>query len=321
MADTKMKRQPVLVVAGPTASGKSLLALEMAQAVDGVVINADSMQVYKGLNIITARPSAADEITAPHRLYGWLEPSDICSAQRWREAALSEIAAAHTEGRLPIICGGTGFYIETLMHGLPPTPDIPPDIRAQARIDAENDPGGVHSALNAADPVTANRINPADVQRLARALEVWRATDSVPSIALSREQAPNDTATAGLCFNVITIMPDRAVLYARINARAAEMARIGALEEAAAFMALGLDPNLPAMKAVGLREFADAESNKISINDAIDATAQASRRYAKRQLTWLRGRVSADFTLISQYNSNLLPEIQSFALQFGLTHP
>lgn len=306
--------RPVLVIAGPTASGKSRLALRAAQEFDGVVINADSMQVYRKLRILTARPPPEDEAAAPHRLYGWLDPADVCSAVRWREAALAEIRAAGAAGRLPIVVGGSGFYIEALMRGLPAAPPIPEAIRAEARAEAAADPAGVHARLAVADPETAARINPADPQRLARALEVWRAAGAPPSAALGGAATPPE----GLRFHVVALAPERGALYRRIDARAAEMAEAGAAAEAAAFMALGLPPELPAAKAVGLREFAAAAVDERLLPDAVAATAQASRRYAKRQTTWLRNRLVADRNIDEQVNSNnvdhFIRELRSFSL-------
>ena len=309
--------KPVLIIAGPTASGKSAAALDAARLTNGVVINADSMQVYKGLPIITARPSPDDEAAAPHRLYGWLEPDDVCSAQRWRDTALAEIEQAHLAGRLPIICGGTGFYIETLTNGLPPAPDIPPDIRDAARAEVAADIAAAHDLLQAADPATAARIEPRDAQRLARAIELWRATGLIPSEVLNKPRI----APTGLVFHRLILLPERQTLYERINRRAALMADMGALEEATAFLARGLEDSLPAMKAVGLREFGAASRNEISIIDAVEATAQASRRYAKRQFTWLRGRRVASEIFNTQYNSNYTAKMEEYISKIGLTVP
>ena len=309
--------KPVLIIAGPTASGKSAAALDATRLTNGVVINADSMQVYKGLPLITARPSPEDEAAAPHELYGWLEPDEVCSAQRWQDAALAEIKQAHLTGRLPIICGGTGFYIETLTDGLPPAPDIPPDIRDAARAEVAADMAAAHELLQAVDPATAARIEPRDAQRLARAIEIWRTTGLITSEVLNKPRI----APSGLVFHRLILMPERQTLYERINRRAARMADMGALEEAAAFLERGLDEALPAMKAIGLREFGAASRNEISIIDAIEATAQASRRYAKRQITWLRGRRAASEILNAQYNSNYLPKIEEYLDKFGLTTP
>jgi tRNA dimethylallyltransferase len=275
------------------------------------------MQVYKGLSIITARPTPEDEAEAPHRLYGWLEPDDVCSAQRWRDAALAEIRAAHTAGRLPIICGGTGFYIQTLTDGLPPAPDIPQLIREDARQEVAADPAAAHARLADADPTTAARISPGDSQRLARAIEVWRAAGAIPSEVLNQPSTPPQD----LIFHRMTLVPERQALYERINHRAALMADIGALSEASAFLERRLAPDLPAMKAVGLRELGAAARNEISTLDAIAATAQASRRYAKRQLTWLRNRDLDAEIWKTQYNSNLLPDLVAILKKIGLTGP
>ena len=279
------------------------------------MINADSMQVYKGLQIIAASPSPEDEATAPHRLYSWLEPDEICSAKRWRDAALAEIHKAHLLGQLPIICGGTGFYIQTLTDGLPPAPEIPANIRADTRAEVATDMAAAHALLRTADPITAARIEPRDAQRLARAIEVWRTTGIIPSEVLNKPRI----GPSGLVFHRLTIMPDRQRLYERINHRAALMPEMGALDEAAAFLRRGLDEALPAMKAVGLREFGAAARNEISTIDAVKATAQASRRYAKRQLTWLRRRIEVSKIINSQYNSNFLPELENYLDKLGLT--
>lgn len=295
---------PVLVIAGPTASGKSGLALAAAEAFDGVVINADSMQVYRRLRILTARPSRADERRAPHRLYGWLEPDDICSAGRWQAAALDEIAKAHASGKLPIVVGGTGFYIEALTKGMVEAPAIPAAIRETARFEVAQDAAGAHAALAAVDPSTAARISPTDPQRLARALEVWRTTGAPPSRTLEQKPTPPE----GLRFHSVVLAPPRETLYRRIDRRAEEMAAVGALAEAASFRALGLPASLPASKAVGLREFAAAAHGEILLHDAIEATATASRRYAKRQMTWIRGRAAQDFVVESHFHYDIRGE-------------
>lgn len=305
--------QPVLTIYGPTASGKSALALAVARQFDGVVINADSMQVYRGLRILTARPSVAEEAAAPHRLYGWLEPDDPCSAVRWRTAALAEIDAVHAAGRLPILCGGTGFYLEALTRGLPAAPEIDPDIRAAARADALANPAGLYASLAAADPTTAERIAPSDGQRLARAVEIWRQTGAAPSDLLDRPTTPPE----GLRFITAALAPPRAALYAGINARTAAMAAAGAMDEAAAFAARKLDPALPAARAVGLNSFSAAASGDILLQEAISATAQATRRYAKRQMTWLRHRITPDITIDETFNTD---NIENYVAKFAI-HP
>lgn len=294
--------RPVLTIYGPTASGKSAFALAAAARYDGVVINADSMQVYRGLRILTARPTEADEAAAPHRLYGWLEPDDPCSAGRWRTAALAEIDAAHNAGKLPIVCGGTGFYLQALEQGLPAAPEISVDVRAAAREEATADPAALHAKLAAADPATAARILPTDAQRLARVLEIWRETGDLPSVVLDRPPEP----PTGLRFHSVALAPPRAELYARINARVVDMVDAGALAEAAAFAARNIDPTLPAARAVGLQAFIAAAKNEILFQEAIFATAQASRRYAKRQMTWLRHRCDPQIYIETQLNAELL---------------
>lgn len=307
--------QPVLTIYGPTASGKSALALAVARRFDGVVINADSMQVYRGLRILTARPSLAEEAAAPHRLYGWLEPDDPCSAVRWRTAALAEIAAVHAAGRLPILCGGTGFYLEALTQGLPAAPEIDPDIRAAARADVLADPAGLYASLAAADPETARRIAPSDGQRLARAVEIWRQTGAAPSDLLNRPATPPE----GLRFVTVALAPPREALYAGINARTAAMAAAGAMDEAAAFAARKLDPTLPAARAVGLRFFTAAASGDILLPDAISATAQATRRYAKRQMTWLRRRITSQIAIDETLNSDNIDNYVAKCANHALT--
>ena len=303
----------VLVITGPTASGKSVFALETARQLNGVVINADSMQVYRGLKILTARPTREDELKAPHRLYGWLEPEDVCSAGRWVEAALSEIETCHKAGLTPIICGGTGFYIEALINGLPPAPSIPETIRTQSRVDVADDYEGYYSKLKQADPVSAARIH--DPQRLSRAIEIWRATGKIPSEVIG--QSP--IAPQNLVFHMTAIMPERQQLYARINSRTKTMSELGAAEEAASFLARGLDPDLPAMRAIGVHEFAPAINDERLLANAIEETAQATRRYAKRQMTWIRRRFNPNETLEMELNSNNIGNIVSKLYKDKLT--
>lgn len=282
-----------------------------------MVINADSMQVYRRLRILTARPSAEDEAAAAHRLYGWLEPSEVCSVGRWRTAALREIDAALAAGQVPILCGGSGFYLESLMQGLPDAPEIPADVRAAVRAEVAADPAGAHDRLATVDPAVAARLRPTDPQRLARALEIWRATDAAPSLILDRPAVP----PSGLDFRVLRIAPERRALYARIDARVDAMAEMGALEEAAAVTALGLAPGLPAAKAVGLREFAAAARGDILLLEAITQTARATRRYAKRQTTWFGRRLDAPLAIKGQLNAEIIDQIVSKLQELRLTAP
>ncbi len=278
------------------------------------MINADSMQVYKRLRILTARPTPAEEARAPHRLYGWLEPDDPCSAGRWSEAARREIAAARADGKLPILTGGTGFYLEALAQGLPPAPEVPPNVREAARAEVAADPDAAHRRLAAFDPATAERFPPRDLQRLSRALEVWAATGERPSVVLAPAPPPDIPP-----LRVVLTAPPRALLYARIDARAAAMAAAGAAAEAAAFQALGVDPRMPAAKAIGVREFAEAHVNETLLPNAISVVAQASRRYAKRQITWFRHRVKPDIAIEMELNSNFIDELVSELPDYLLT--
>ena len=267
-------RQSVLVVAGPTASGKSALALDIAENFRGTVINADSMQVYHDLRVITARPGPRDEARVPHRLYGVLDASEACSAARWRDMALAEIDACRRESRLPILCGGTGLYLKALMEGLSPTPDIPDEIRGEVRrrCDAEG-PAALHADLAGKDPVMAARLNPTDPQRVCRALEVWMATGR----SLADWQAePGDGPPEQLRFHTVTLLPPRDILYDGINRRFAAMVEEGALDEVRGLIARNLDPRLPAMKALGVPELAAYLDGSLSLDAAIESAATKS---------------------------------------------
>ncbi len=307
----------MLIVAGPTASGKSSLALDIAREFNGVVINADSMQVYAELRVLTARPSPRDEARAPHRLYGMIPASESCSAARWRELALAEIESAAANGKLAVVCGGTGLYLRALCQGLSPVPGIPPDIRARlaARLAAQG-PAALHGELAARDPEMAARLEPADGQRIARALEVLEATGR--SLAAWQEE-DTQGAPAGLRFSTILLAPPRAALYAACDARLAAMVEQGALEEVVALTSLGLDPGLPAMKALGLREFAAHLAGDRGLEEALEEARQATRRYVKRQMTWFRHQIVADLTITTQYSESISPKIFAFIRQNVLT--
>ncbi len=289
--------RPVLVIGGPTASGKSGLALAFAKRAGGVVINADSMQVYADLRVVTARPSVADEADAPHTLYGVVPASVRMSAARWRELALAEIDRAHAIGLLPIVVGGTGLYLRSLMQGLSDIPDIPADVR-QAAMDLQAAIGSpeLHARLAAVDPVTASRLHPTDSQRLIRAWEVVQATGR--SISDWQAAPPTDVPTH-LSFTTLVVEPPRPRLYAQCDQRFLTMLEQGAEAEVAALMAQGLDPVLPAMKALGVPEIAAILSGAMEREPAIIKAQQLTRNYAKRQLTWFRNQMSAAVRLDS----------------------
>ncbi|MEE8274187.1 MAG: tRNA (adenosine(37)-N6)-dimethylallyltransferase MiaA [Alphaproteobacteria bacterium] len=307
----------VVIVGGPTASGKSALALDLAEALDGVVINADSMQVYRELRILTARPGPAAEARAPHRLYGVLPAAEACSAARWRDMALAEIAAARDAGRLPVLVGGTGLYFRALDKGLAPVPAIRPAVRAAARArHAELGGEAFHAALAGRDPEMAARLAPGDSQRLIRAWEVVEAT-GVSLAEWQRRQAPGDGASPSPVSLVLA--PPRGELYTACDARFAAMVEAGALDEVAALDALGLAPELPAMKALGVRELRRHLAGELALDAAVAAAQQATRNYAKRQLTWFRNQMPEARLVESQYSQDLAPRFIEEIRRFLLT--
>jgi len=282
--------RPVLVLAGPTASGKSALALAAAERAQGTLVNADSIQLYRDLAVLTARPDAASLARVPHRLYGTLDASERCSAGRWRGLAEHEIDAAHAAGRLPILVGGTGLYLRALMRGLADVPPVPEALRQalEARLAAAGAPA-LHAELAAADPATAARLAPNDRQRILRALGVLEATGRRLSDWLG--DAPTASPAPRYRFLAFVLAPPRAELYAAIDRRLAHMAEAGALEEVRRLLDRKLDPGLPAMKAIGVQEFGRFLAGRTSLPAAIAAAQQASRRYAKRQTTWFRNQM------------------------------
>ncbi len=274
-----------LIVAGPTASGKSALALALAEALGGAVINADAMQVYRELRVLTARPSAAEEARAPHHLYGVRAAAEAGSVAWWRGAALAAMDAARAEGRLPILCGGSGLYFSALVEGLSEIPDPGPEARAEARaLLAECGPAGLHARLAALDPATAARLRPTDAQRIARAWEVWAGTGR----GLADWQAGPRLPPAPWRFRAVLLDPPRPALRAAIAARFAHMLAAGALEEVRALLRQNLDPALPAMRAHGVPELAAHLRGAITLEDAAARARAVTGQYTKRQATWFR---------------------------------
>ena len=317
-ADINPRQRPVVVVVGPTASGKSALALDIAQALGGTVINADSMQVYRELRILTARPSPAEEAAAPHRLYGVLPAAEACSAARWRDMALAEIAEAHRAGRVPILTGDTGLYLRALSLGLSAIPEIPEAVRAKTRRRfAALGNIAFHAELSARDAVMGARLKPGDRQRLMRAAEVLAATGR--SLA-DWQRAPGVGAEArGLVCYTIALLPPRATLRDRIDARFASMLAAGAIEEVRALAALGLPTGLPVLKAHGVPELMRYLAGGVSLEDARRGATSATRQYAKRQFTWLRHQIRKDYVLDQQFSGSLSPMIENKIRQFLLT--
>lgn len=280
-----------LLVAGPTCSGKSALALEVARRRPAMIINADSMQVYRELRVLTARPSPAEEAAAPHRLYGVRPAAQAGSVAWWLEAARAAMAEAVAAGRLPIVCGGTGMYFAALTGGLAEIPDPGSEARAEARaLLAELGPAGLHARLAAVDPASAARLRPGDSQRIARAWEVWRGTGR----GIAAWQAAPARPPAPCRFFALLLDPPRAALRDAIVGRFAAMLAAGALEEVRALLAEGLDPALPAMRAHGVPELAAHLRGEIDLAEAARRAALVTGQYTKRQATWFRHHRLAD---------------------------
>jgi tRNA dimethylallyltransferase len=277
--------KPILI-AGPTASGKSLLALALAEQVGGVVINADSMQVYRELRILTARPSPQDEAHAPHLLYGHVSAAEPYSVARWLEDVQSALRTADRLGRRPIIVGGTGLYFKALLEGLSPVPTIPADVRRGWRAAAgQLDRNELHGELSRRDPIMAARLQPADRQRITRALEVIDATGR--SLADWQRQEGIPVLEAQNCVRLLVDRP-RTELQARADGRFGAMLEAGALDEVRSLMGLGLPLDAPALSALGVQPLADVVANRMSIENAADRTRLLTRQYIKRQQTWLK---------------------------------
>jgi tRNA dimethylallyltransferase len=275
-----------VLIAGPTASGKSALALELAQRMGAVVINTDSMQVYRDLRVLTARPAAEDEARAPHRLYGHVDASVNFSAGAWVADAAGVLAEARAQNRLPIFVGGSGLYFKALTRGLSAVPPVPPDIRENVRARLGRDGvEALHAELARRDGVSAERLKPRDRTRIARALEVVEATGR--SLTDWHREGLPPILPPGDCI-ALFVSPEREALYARIDARFDAMLKAGALEEVAALAARNLDPLLPAMKAHGVPALIRHLGGEIALEEAAEIGRADTRHYAKRQFTWFR---------------------------------
>jgi tRNA dimethylallyltransferase len=314
---------PALAVAGPTASGKSALALELAERLRGTIINADAMQVYRELRVLTARPSPQDEARVTHALYGVRSAAEPGSVAWWREAALVEMARAHAAGRLPILTGGTGLYFAALTDGLAAIPDAGPAARDEARrLLKEIGPAALHARLAEADPDTAVRIRPTDSQRVARAWEVWRGTGRSLSSWQSAASQP-----APWRFAAILLDPPRSELRTAIAARFATMLGEDAIEEVRALLALNLDPTLPAMRAHGVPELAGYLRGDLTLATATQRIELVTGQYTKRQATWFRHHqlaepsrvhtIHARFTGREQFSESNYPDIFAFIESLG----
>jgi tRNA dimethylallyltransferase len=268
------------LIAGPTASGKSALAIACAKESRGIVVNADSAQVYRDLRLVSARPGPSEEEEAPHRLYGYRDGALPCSAADWAADARREIAAAQDHGRHPIVVGGTGLYIRTLLDGIAPVPEIDPDIRAAVRALAVAD---AYTALQREDADAAARLRPSDTTRVARALEVIRSTGRT----LASWQRARAGGIAGqVRLHPLLLLPPRDWLYARCDMRFEQMMSDEGLAEVSSLLKRGLDPALPVMRAIGVREIAAFLDGRATRAEALEAGRRATRHYAKRQYTW-----------------------------------
>jgi tRNA dimethylallyltransferase len=301
----------VALIAGPTASGKSAIAIGLAQRLAragrrGVIVNADSAQVYADLQVLSARPSEAEMAGIEHRLFGAWDGAEACSAAAWAERAKAEIAAIHAGGGVPILVGGTGLYIKVLLEGIAPIPPIDPAIRATIRA---LDTDAAWKLLQIEDPERASELDPGDRQRIARALEVKRST----GVTLADWQRAKAGGIAEeITLHPLRLLPDRTWLYQRCDRRFEEMLHSGAIEEVAALLARGLDPDLPVMRAIGVREIAAALAGEIDQDGLIAAGQQATRNYAKRQFTWFRRQPPEDWPVAAPGPGNENIDIDAY---------
>ena len=282
-------KRPLALIAGPTASGKSDLAVRLALALgqrgqEAVVINADSAQVYADLAVLSARPSAEDMQGVEHLLFGTWDGAQSCSAADWAMAARTVIAEVHARGAVPILVGGTGLYIRTLLDGIAPVPPIDPAVRGEVRALAVAD---AYAALQTEDPERAAALAPGDSTRVARALEVVRSTGR-PLATWQADKVGGIGDQVNL--HPAILLPPREWLYPRCDLRFERMLALGAIEEVCALLERGLDPDLPVMRAIGVPEIADFLRGECSLEEATLRGAQATRNYAKRQFTWLRNQ-------------------------------
>ncbi|HET7316945.1 MAG TPA: tRNA (adenosine(37)-N6)-dimethylallyltransferase MiaA [Sphingomicrobium sp.] len=282
-------KPPVVLIAGPTASGKSALALALAQQIGGVIVNADSAQIYRDLRVLSAAPTDEELQQAEHRLYGIQDGSLPCSAAEWAELARRELADIHSRGRTPILVGGTGLYLRTLLDGIAPVPAIDAEIRDRVRATSVEENA---KKLEAFDPRAAVRLKPGDSARINRALEVILSTGR--TLAEWQHQREGGIANQ-VSLRPIILLPPRKWLYARCDERFSHMIDQGAVSEVEELLARALNPNLPVMRAIGVRELSAYLLGESTLDEAVAAGRQATRRYAKRQYTWFAHQPPAEW--------------------------
>jgi tRNA dimethylallyltransferase len=285
-----------ILITGPTASGKSALAVELAQKQGGEVVNADSMQVYDTLHVLTARPFADDMGGIPHHLYGTVPASETYSTGKWLRSAEQVVAEIHARGRIPVFVGGTGLYFKALTGGLADMPDVPGDIRERWRERLRSEgPEALHAELARLDPGAAGALRPADGQRILRALEIFEASGrSITDL----QQAAGTAVIAADRATKIIVLPDRKILHDRINRRFETMLDTGAVDEVRALLALKLGSDLPVMKAIGVPQIADMLAGRLTREAVIEQASAATRQYAKRQMTWFRNQMDESWMRI-----------------------
>jgi tRNA dimethylallyltransferase len=290
-----VEQKSVLIIAGPTASGKSSLALSLAERFGGEIVNADSMQVYQEFRVLTARPTKDDEVRVPHHLYGFESVSSPCSAGSWLGRVVPVIEDIFARDNIPVVCGGTGLYLKVLQEGIAPVPDIPEGaVRELGDMYAEIGGDAFRQRLAERDPVGAAKLEPGDRQRLIRALVVVMETGRTLD---QWQSAQNPEPPLDARFFIVHLIPPRDQLYRRIENRFEQMIEQGALDEVRAVHNLGLDAALPALKALGVPDFQNHLINDTTLEEAVDKAKQRTRNFAKRQLTWFRNQSAADLVI------------------------